>query len=181
MPPFRGAAGSRLRRLPLRHGPVSRETIAAAVALLLSAPPASAATAAGSSALALAALVARQSPSLTRYQKRTMELMLAGNLAFAFPPGKKILVEADGVTCRASDVDLTLHSCELGFGKATVALGGREAHELFATLEEAGVPPAGAAGSRIESLAHLGCTIDPNAVKARAGGGADCKFDAVSS
>jgi hypothetical protein len=158
---------------------VSRETIAAALALLLIGP-AAAVTASSSSALALAALVARQSPSLTRYEKRTMALMLDGKLNFPFPAGKKISVAADAMSCRASNVDIALHSCELTFGKATVAFDGRAAHEMFATLAEAGVASEGAAGTIFESLTHLACTIDPNAVKQRAGGGANCQFGAVS-
>ena len=163
---------------PLR---VSRETTAVALAMLLAAPAASAATASGSAALALAALVARNAPHLGRYDKRIMALMLDGRVDFAFPPGRKISIAADSVNCRASNVDIALHSCDLGFGTATVALGGRAAHELFATLAEAGVKPEGAAGSITASLTHLACTIDPNAVKQRAGGGAQCTFDTAAS
>jgi hypothetical protein len=180
MPPV-GRAPRPDRRRRACHGPVSRETIAAAIALVLGGEAAAAAaTSGGSGALALAALVARHSPALTRYETRVMGLMLDGNLAFAFPAGKKISVRADAVSCRMSDVDIALHSCELSFGKATVALDGRAAHELFATLVENRVPSEGAAGSIYESLAHLDCTIDPNLVKQRGGGGAQCQFDAGS-
>jgi hypothetical protein len=160
---------------------VSRETIAAVAVLLLGSPAVSAATVSGSAALALAALVARHAPRLGRYDERIMALMLDDRLEFSFPPGRKISVAADTVTCRASNVDIALHSCDLGFGTATVALGGREAQELFATLAEAGVKPEGAAGSIVASLSHLACTVDPNAVKQRAGGGAQCRFDAAAS
>jgi hypothetical protein len=153
-----------------------RRTVLAAFALLLANGSALAATATGSGALALAALVARRSPLVSTHDKKIMARMLNGNLGFSFPKNKKILVRAAAVVCRASDVDITLHSCTLTFGKKTAALKGREAHELFATVAEAGVPSKGAAGSIYESLSQLVCTIDPNEVKQRAGGGADCQF-----
>lgn len=159
---------------------VSRETVAVA-ALLLAAPAASAATVSGSAALAIAALVARHAPRLGRYDKRLMALMLDDRLDFSAAPGRTISVAADTVACRTSNVDIALHSCDLGFGTTTVALTGREAQELFATLAEAGVKPEGAAGSISENLTHLACTIDPNAVKKRAGAGAECRLDAAAS
>lgn len=160
---------------------VSRETIAAGlVAVLSSGPAAAGTTAAGGSALALAALVGRQAPTLPRFDKRVLAELLDDRFVFAFPAGKTISVAADAVACRASDVDIALHSCNLAFGAARVALDGRRAHELYATLAEAGVKSEGAAGSIIFGLKDLACTIDPNAVKERAGGGAKCRFDASS-
>ena len=153
-----------------------RRTVLAAFALLLVNGSALAATATGSGALALAALVARRSPLVSTHDKKIMARMLNGNLGFSFPKNKKILVRAAAVVCRASDVDITLHSCTLTFGKKTAALKGREAHELFTTVAEAGVPSEGAAGSIYESLSQLVCTIDPNEIKQRGGGGADCTF-----
>jgi hypothetical protein len=89
----------------------------------------------------------------------------------------KIAVTADSVVCRASDVDITARSCRLGFGAKTVTLLGRRAHELGATIAEAGVVSEGAAGTIFESLTHLSCTIDPGMIRQKAGGGADCTFD----
>jgi hypothetical protein len=167
--------------------PVSRETIAAVIALLAWSPAASAAGASaagasamgasGNAALALAALVAARSPLLPACDKQALSSMLDGKLDFVFPAGRKIWVQAGAVTCRGSTVDIAAHDCTLRFGTATVGLTGRAAHELFATIAEAGVPSEGAAGSIFESFAHLNCTIDPNAVKERAGGGGDCHFD----
>lgn len=148
-----------------------------AILLLLASQPASAATAAGGSALALAALVAEHSPLLTHHEKTVMARMFDGHLNFTFPANKKISVAADSVVCRASNVDITSRSCELTFGTKKRTLKGRRAHEVFATVAEAGVPPDGAAGTIFESLSHLVCTIDPNEIKQRAGGGADCQFD----
>jgi hypothetical protein len=159
---------------------VSRETLGAALVLLLTGPAASGATVSGSAALALAALVARQSPELTRYEKRIMALLFDGRLDFTFASGKEIAVDADAVTCRASNVDITLHSCDLSFGKSKAVLDGPIAQQLFATLIVAGVPSEGAAGSLFAGVDHLACTIDPNAAKQRAGGGAQCQFAAGS-
>ncbi len=80
------------------------------------------------------------------------------------------------MTCRISDVDITYHSCELSFGGKKESVTGRKAHELYATLVEAGVASDGAAGSIYEGIANLDCTVDPAAVKQEAGGGATCKF-----
>jgi hypothetical protein len=157
-----------------------KKTVLVALALLSASGTASAATATGAGALALAALVAAHSPLVSGHDKRAMALLLNGNLGFSFPKNKKILVRADAIVCRAGNVDITAHSCTLTFGNKTTVLKGRRAHELFATIAEAGVPARGAAGSVFESLSHLVCTIDPNGVKQRAGGGADCKFDTGS-
>jgi len=94
------------------------------------------------------------------------------------PPGATIVVKADNVVCRTSNVDITEHSCALTFGPRTVNLKGRRAHELYATIAEVGVPPDGAAGSVFESLSNLNCTIKPSDIAQRAGGGASCAFDA---
>jgi hypothetical protein len=48
---------------------------------------------------------------------------------------------------------------------------------LYATIAVAGVPPDGAAGSTFEALSHLDCSINPNVIKQKAGGGATCNFD----
>ena len=95
------------------------------------------------------------------------------------PPPERVVVKADNVVCRASNVDITEHSCVLTFGHRTVELKGRRAHELYATIDEVGVPPDGAAGSVFESLSKLDCTIDPKEIAQRAGGGASCTFDAA--
>jgi hypothetical protein len=145
--------------------------------LLLASPSAFAASASGSSGLALAALAAEHSPLLNGQQKSVMARLLDGRLASACAPNRKISVTADSVVCRAGNVDITAHSCQLGFGVRKITITGRKAHELYATLVEVGVPSDGAAGTIFESLSHLACTIDPNEVKQKSGGGADCTFD----
>ena len=80
-----------------------------------------------------------------------------------------------------SNVDITDRSCALAFAASNRELKGREAHELYATLVEAGVASDGAAGTIHESISHLLCTIDPNAIKQKDGSGAECKFDTGGS
>ena len=145
-------------------------------ALLLLGSSAWADQASGNSALALSALVAADSPVLTANDKKVMAQLFDGDLTFSFPAGKTIVVKADSITCSAGDVNISMHACQRVFGGQTVSLTGRAAHELFATLIEAGVPSDGSAGQVHESLSHLDCTVDPNEIKQQDGGGAACKF-----
>jgi hypothetical protein len=105
-----------------------------------------------------------------------MALTLDGNLDFDFPKTRQITVQADAVTCRASQVDMASHTCELAFGGKLVTIKGRKAHELYATIAEVGVPASGAAGTLYEAIVHLTCTIDPSALQQRGGTGATCNF-----
>jgi hypothetical protein len=147
------------------------------MAMLLAGGSAWAESAAGGGALALAALVADHSPLMGAQDKKALTQLFDGHPGFPWQATKKISVEADAVICRAGNVDISLHSCDLTFGKSKVSLDGRAAHELFATIAEAGVPSDGAAGSVYEGLSHLACRIDPNEIKQAAGGGAECKFN----
>jgi hypothetical protein len=63
--------------------------------------------------------------------------------------------------------------------KSKRALKGREADEVYATLASAGVVAEGAAGSMIENVTKLNCTLDPAVIKDNSGGEADCSFGAV--
>jgi hypothetical protein len=131
----------------------------------------------GPSALALAAVVASYSSVLGSYDKRTMARLFGGHSVNGFPPNRKISVTADSIMCRVSDVDLTARSCELVFkGGKKRSLAGREANELYATMAVAGVMTEGAAGSIFESITKLDCTIDPNMINQKDGGGADCTW-----
>lgn len=147
------------------------------VPLLFAGHSASAATVDGNGALAVAALVAKYSPLLRPAEKIVLAHFLDGRSKVIFPPDKKITVAVDAFSCRVSNVDITLHACDLTFGKKKVAVQGRSAHELYATLVEIGVPPDGAAGTIFESLSNLDCVIDPGEVEQKAGGGAHCKYD----
>jgi hypothetical protein len=139
---------------------------------------AQAASASGPSALALAAVVAEHSPVLRSFDRRAVRRLFDGHSNIFFPPNRKISVKADSVSCRASDVDITARSCELVFGHRKRHFTGRQANEVFATLAAAGVASEGAAGSINEAIKNLVCTLDPKVIKEKAGGGADCMFDA---
>ncbi len=148
------------------------------VPLSLLTHPAAAAGVMGNSALALSALVAANSPVLSAGDKRVMAALFDGQIDVPLPAGKKISVQADGIICKAGDVDITHHACTLAFGKQTSTLTGRAAHEFFATMIEVGVQPEGAAGAMYAGISHLNCTVDPNEVEQQDGGGATCNFDA---
>jgi hypothetical protein len=144
--------------------------------LLLATPARAQSTAQGGGALAIAALVAANSPQVAASDKKVLAALFNDRLTTAYPAGKTITIVADGVVCQAGDVDIAAHSCVLTFGKATVNLAGRKAHELFATVAELGVPPDGAAGRSYEALSHLNCVIDLGQVEQKSGGGANCQF-----
>jgi hypothetical protein len=128
----------------------------------------------GSTALALAGVVAPLSP-LPAAEKKVIAAFFAGNTNANY--ANKITLTADKIVCRTSNVDITARSCELTFKGNKRTVKGREANEIFATLALAGVPSDGAAGSVFESLSKLSCTLDPKAIKEKAGGGADCSFE----
>jgi hypothetical protein len=153
----------------------SAKFILVAASLTLSGA-ASAETADGNGALALAALVGETSPLVGASDKAVLAKFLNGQTNIAYPAGQTISVTAGKLTCRASNVDITSHSCEIAFDSKAVMLSGRRAHELYATLAEIGVPADGAAGSTFEAVSTLNCTIDPNEVKDKSGGGAHCDY-----
>src|SRR6266513_5351786 len=134
-------------------------------------------TTTGPTALALAAVIAQHSPAVRAFDKRVIARLFRGNTAFGFTPNTKISVDADSVVCRVSNVDITSRSCELKFGSRKRTLTGREANEIAATAAAAGIPSQGAAGSSVESVSNLRCTIDANEIMQKAGGGAQCSFE----
>src|SRR5439155_18319941 len=103
--------------------------------------------------------------------------IFAGDLNFVYPANQMISVTADSVVCRTGNVDISARSCKLIFGTHVRTVKGRKANELNATAIQAGIPSEGAAGTIFESFTHLACTMDPNEIKQRAGGGANCTFD----
>ena len=144
--------------------------------LILASQTALAASTEGNGALSLAALVAQHAPQVKAAEKALLVKYLDGKAKAAYPAGKKITVTADQVSCHISNVDITTHRCDLTFGAKKIALSGRAAHELYATLAEVGGPSGGAAGSIYEAVPALDCTVNPDEVKQEAGGGASCKF-----
>ena len=158
-----------------------RKIVTAAVFLfvglgLISQSFAAGSTASGPAGLALAAVVAEHSPVLSGKERRVIARLFNHRLNFSFPSNKKISVTADAVVCRMSDVDIAERSCTLTFGKDQRALKGRLANELNATVTSAGVTSEVAAGTIFTSFKNLACTIDPDTIKQKAGGGADCTF-----
>lgn len=127
---------------------------------------------AGSTALAVAAVIAPHSPLLSAYEKRTIAGLFNGNAR----AGKKLTVTAESIICRVGNVDITARSCELTFDKGKRTLTGREANEVNATLTAAGATAQGAAGSIIQTVTKLSCTLDQDVIRNHAGGGADCSF-----
>jgi hypothetical protein len=87
-------------------------------------------------------------------------------------------ITADSIGCTVGTIDITAHVCKLTFGAKTVNLTGRAAHELYATMAQAGVPSQSTTNALSEGLSHLICTINPLEIARRSGGGADCTFDA---
>jgi hypothetical protein len=130
----------------------------------------------GHSALALAALVGVHEPALTVAERLHLVRLLNDQMLHGAALHHTIHVHADAVDCTAGDIDIAAFACALKFGVHTVNLHGRVAHELFATIAEAGVPGDGAAGRIHEGLHALSCTIDPAVIAENAGGGADCAF-----
>jgi hypothetical protein len=155
------------------------------VPLLLVSQDASAAvsamTATGRGALAQASLVADQSPTIRARDRAVLRQMFNGRAAVTFPIGQKIEVRADSVVCRVGNVDITQHDCTLTFGNRTVREEGRLAHELYTTLIEVGVRSEGAAASLHLALTALVCNVDPQVIRQRAGGGAECSFTTGTS
>ena len=136
---------------------------------------AAAVTATGPTALALAAVIAQYSPLFRPYERRVIARLFDGRTRFT--PNTKIPVTADSVVCRTSNIDVATRTCDLAFTVGKRALTGREANEVSATALAAGASSEGAAGSMVESLSKWVCTIDPNEIKKKAGGGAECTFE----
>ena len=126
----------------------------------------------GSTAVAVAGVIAPYSPLLSAHEKRTIADLFNGHAR----AGNKLTVTAALIICRVSNVDITARSCELTFDKGARPLKGREANEVNATLTAAGAIAEGAAGSMIQTVTNLSCTLDPNVIKDNSGGGADCSF-----
>ena len=164
----------------MQRGPPGNVRLSATALLLTFAvigavPSAVAVTAAAPISLAIAAVVAPYSPLLSVRDKRLVARLLEGGANVEVSP--RISVKADSIVCRVSNVDITLRGCELTFGTYKRGIEGRAANELYATLAAAGLTAEGAAGSMIESLRNLDCTLMPGLIRQKAGGGAECTFE----
>jgi hypothetical protein len=121
---------------------------------------------------------AESRPSSEARTRAALAKLLDGDTTFDVPKGRTIPVTADKVACHASNIDIAEHDCTLTFGKQDVTLKGRAAHELYATLLEAGVQPDPGAGNIWVSVSKLDCAINVAEVKEKAGGGATCHYAA---
>jgi hypothetical protein len=154
--------------------------VAAVVVLLAafgpSAVSAAPATLTGPTALAVAAVIAQYSPILNPGERKVIAGLFDGNTKMSYPI-KILSVSADTVMCRISNVAIAERSCDIAFTKGKRSLKGRAANEVFATLASAGVTAEGAAGSMIENLSKLSCTLDLGKIKQNDGSGADCSWE----
>jgi len=150
--------------------------VTACTVFLTATSAASAASVTGQAALALAGVVALYAP-MPAANKKAVAALFKGDTNF--PYTAKISVIAEKIVCRTSNVDITARSCEVTFKTSTKALKGREANELFATEAMAGIAAEGAAGSNVEGLSKLNCTLDPKVLKQKAGSGAECSYEAA--
>ena len=153
-----------------------RMLLAATAAVGLTAGSASAASVGSHTALALGAIVGSASPMVGLTDRAALAVLVDGK-PLKTAKWRKIVVKSDAVVCRAGNVDITTFQCDLTFGTKKVSLQGRHAHELFATILEAGVSGEGAAGTIYAALHNLSCTIDPPTIAQNSGAGADCTFD----
>jgi hypothetical protein len=149
---------------------------AVAVAVGLAAGSASAASVGGHTALALGAIVGGASPVVGFTDRAALAVLLDGKPTKT-AKWRTIVVKSDAVVCRAGNVDIAAFRCDLIFGAKKISLQGRHAHELFATILEAGMSGEGTAGTIYAALHNLSCTIDPPTIVQNSGAGADCTFD----
>ena len=149
-----------------------------AALLCLASSNAFAASVSGPAALALAAAVGDRDPELNATQRLALAKLFAGQINFDFPAGQKIVVKADKIVCRVSNVAIADRTCELSFGSRVVNVAGRGANELYDAIAVAGVAADGGAGSIVEALHGLECMVEPGLVRQKSGAGADCTFTA---
>ena len=148
-----------------------------AVPFALAGATALAGQASGNGAVALAALIGAEDPSLPAGEKSVLAHFLNGQTNVALPPdAHRILVKADKIRCRMGDVDLGLHDCTLTFGAKTVTKSGSAGQMLLATMVQNGVESDGAAGTIYYTVAPITCTVDADEIEQHDGGGAMCTF-----
>jgi hypothetical protein len=138
---------------------------------------AASATATGPAALALAAVVAEQAP-LGRFEKRVIARLFDGAAIIRAFQTDRILVTATSVVCRVSKMDIAARSCELTFRRNKRTVRGRSANEIYATIAATRLAAEEPAGSLVESISMLACTISPREIAQKTGGGAECTLTA---
>jgi hypothetical protein len=148
-----------------------------ALPFLFASVTAFAAQSSGNGALALAAQIGAEDPSLSTQQKSVLTYFLNSQTSVTLPSGvRTITVKADKISCRMGDVDIGLHACTLTFGSRTVTKSGTAGQMFLATMQENGVPSDGSAGTIFYNATAVSCTIDATQVESHDGGGAACTF-----
>lgn len=131
----------------------------------------------GAEALAVAALIGERSPSLSANDKTVLSHFLDGEMTFSTPSGTgTITVTAQSVTCRSSNIDLAMHSCQLNFGSTTITEAGTRGEALWATMIAGGVPGNPGAGSIYFSMAPVTCTVNVTQIQSGTGAGVSCTY-----
>lgn len=154
-----------------------RRAVLLTVSFLLATAPAFAGQSSGNAALALAALIGANQPSLSRAEKAVLTDFLNGETNVAVPENAgRIVVKANKISCRMSDVDIGLHDCTLTFGTVTVTKTGSAGQMLLATMQQNGVESDGAAGTIYYKVMPITCTVDATEVEQHDGSGATCTF-----
>jgi hypothetical protein len=144
---------------------------------MLSSVSAFAAQSSGNAALALAAQIGAEDPSLSAKQKSVLAYFLNSQTDVPLPAGvRSITVKVDKISCRMGDVDIGLHDCTLTFGSKTITKSGTAGQMFLATMQENGVPSDGAAGTIFYNATAVTCTVDAAEVESHDGGGAKCTF-----
>jgi hypothetical protein len=148
-----------------------------AIPFVFASATAFAAQSSGNGALALAAQIGAEDPSLSAKQKSVLAYFLNSQTNVTLAAGvRSITVKADKISCRMGDVDIGLHDCTLTFGSRTVTKSGAAGQMFLATIQENGVPSDGAAGTIFYNATAVTCTIDAAQVESHDGGGAKCTF-----
>ena len=135
----------------------------------------------GAHAVMLAGEVAAISTALDSAQKLRTSRIYDGTWSRDrhFGTRPTLYINAHGIHCRWSNVDITSARCEFNFGDRRRTTTGIKAHRMIAALHVVGVRGDGAAGSVHFRIDHLECRLVPNEISQRAGGGARCNFETV--
>jgi hypothetical protein len=131
----------------------------------------------GNDALGLAALVAQYSPLVPKSSKKALSNLFDGKRKFKFPAKEAISIEASSINCRKSSAAIAAFACGLDFAGKPVSVQGRKAHELLATLAEAGTASRQEAGMLHYNIDHLKCEVRTSEILRSAGSGSECRFD----
>jgi hypothetical protein len=132
----------------------------------------------GAHAVLLSGEIAEVSTVLSSAQKSRIAGIFNGTWPSDthFASRAPLYINAQGVTCRWSNVDITAASCDFDFGGPHKIVHGIKAHRVISALQVVGVLGDGAAGSIYFTANHIDCQLKPADIAARAGSGAECTF-----